>query len=426
LYLDTLNIKSIDVRDVDAGNPGMGGTEYMYFLVASHLARTQEVTMYVTHAGAFPEGIRYVVVGGLREAAAEMAANGEELLIMRESEVQANRKSLAGMGQKVLIWAQNYSGHRTLKACVECPAIKRYLCVSREQYENLRDEAVFAKADYVYNTIATERWSAEPRVAKGNDVFYMGGIIEQKGFHVLARHWPEIARAVPGARLHVVGSAKLYNPSDSMGPLGLASADYERQFAKYITENGRLREDVILHGKLGADKLDLLAQAKVAVPNPTGNGETFCISALEFALLGVPVVTRNFGGPVNIVINGETGLLYEHESELAQAVISLLKDGDRCQAMGRKAIIHARAHFDIAKVVAKWESIILDVRAGLPAVPDLKVTGTPKTLKEWNRRIKRVPFLRWLPSIDRCTRAFLKKKHSLFDKRFRRLWPDRT
>jgi glycosyltransferase involved in cell wall biosynthesis len=424
LYLDTLNVKSIDVRDVDAGNPGMGGTEYMFFLVAAHLARTQDVTLYVTHAGAFPEGIRYVVVDGLAGAAERMAGNGEELLILRESEVKANRKVLAGMPQKVLVWAHNFSGHRTLKTCVATPAIKRYVCVSREQYENLRDEAVFAKADWVYNAVATGCWPADPRPAKADNVFYMGSLTEQKGFHVLARHWPEIARAVPGARLHVVGSGQLYSRAEALGPLGLASREYEQQFAKYLTEHGRLREDIIFHGTLGADKLELLGQAKVAVANPTGIGETFCITALEFALLGVPVVTRNAGGPVNVVVNGETSLLYEHESELPQAVIALLRDEGRRQAMGRKAIQHARSHFDIATVVAKWEKILGEVRAGLPAVPDLAVTGRPKALKEWNRRLKRIPLLGWLPSIDHWAHSLRKKKHSLFDKRFRRLWPE--
>jgi glycosyltransferase involved in cell wall biosynthesis len=424
LYLDTRNIKSIDVRDVDAGNPGMGGTEYMFFLVAAHLARTQEVTMYITHAGAFPEGIRYVVVGGMGDAAAKMAANGEELLILRESEVQANRSVLAGMDQKVLVWAHNYSGHRTLKTCVACPAIKRYICVSREQYENLRDEAVFAKADFVFNAVATGSWPADPPAAEGNNVFYMGSLIEQKGFHVLAKHWPEIARAVPGAKLHVVGTGQLYDRSETMGPLGLAGADYERRFTNYLIVHGQLRQDVIFHGTLGADKLNLLSQAKVAVPNPTGHGETFCITALEFALLGVPVVTKNLGGPVNIVVNGETGVLYEHESQLPQAVIALLKDEERRRAMGRKAILRARSNFDIGVVVAKWERILDEVRAGLPATPDLAITGRSKALKEWHRRIKQIPFLRWLPSVDFWAHALRKKKHSLFDKRFRRFWPE--
>lgn len=423
-YLDTLNIQTIDVREVDAGNPGMGGTEYMFFLVAAHLARTHDVTMYVTRAGAFPAGLRCVVVSDLAEAAARMALNGEELLVLRESEVLANRKLLGRLGQKLLVWAHNYSGHRILKACAACPAIARYLCVSREQYENLRDEAVFAKADFVYNAVATAAWPRDPAPAQEDNVFFMGSLTEQKGFHVLARHWQAIVQAVPTARLHVVGSGQLYSRDAVLGPMGLAAAGYERQFARFVTENGRIRDDIVFHGTVGADKLDLLMRAKVAVANPTGIGETFCISALEFGLLGVPVVTRNAGGPVNVVVNGETGLLYERESQLPGAVIALLKDEGRRRDMGRKAIIHTRSHFDIEPVVAKWARILAEVRAGIQAVPDLAVTGRPKTLKEWNRRIKRIPLLGWLPSVDYWAHAIQKKKHSLFDKRILRPWTD--
>jgi glycosyltransferase involved in cell wall biosynthesis len=414
-FLDTQNVRSIDIRDVDAGNPGMGGTEYMFFLVAAYLAKSHAVTMYVTTPGRFPEGITYREVRDLNEAADHLEIEGPSILILRESEVLPNLRRLDSMKQKVLVWAHNYSGHRTLKACVKCPSIARYLCVSREQYENLRDEAVFAKADYVYNAAVTKSFPSEAPSQVENDVFYMGSLIEAKGFHILAKYWPEIASQVPGVRLHVIGSGQLYNREVKLGPLRVASPEYERLFAGYLTENGQLRADVIFHGTLGAGKAELLKQAKVAVANPTGVGETFCITALEFGLLGVPVVTKNEGGPRNVVSNGQTGMLYDHERELPKAVVHLLTHEALRREMGRKAMTFTREQFDIQVVIQRWERILQEVHRGVAVIPDYGITagsGPCKRLKEVNRKIKSARLFGWLPSIDYWIHAFVKKKNS--------------
>ena len=154
-FLDTRRIRSVDLRDVDAGNPGVGGTEYMFFLVATHLARTHQVSMYVTAAGHHPPGIRIVVVRDMREAVVAMQSAGEEIVILRDSEVLPNQSLLSSMQQSV-------------------------------------------------------------------NVVYMGCLVRSKGFHVLARYWGDIVRAVPTARLHVVGTRRLYNEGAALGPLGLA------------------------------------------------------------------------------------------------------------------------------------------------------------------------------------------------------------
>ena len=363
-FLDTRRIRSADLRDVDAGNPGIGGTEYMFFLVAAHLARTHQVSMYVTAAGNHPPGIRCVVVRGMQEATVAIRAAGEEIVVLRESEVLPNQALLNCMQQRVLVWAHNFSNRRTLKACARLPAIARYLCVSREQHERLRDEEVFRKSDYIFNAVVTRTYPAELQPPTEDNVFYMGSLVKGKGFHVLARCWDDIVRAVPTARLHVVGSRRLYDEGASLGPLGMASPRYERQLARHVMERGRLRQDMVFHGVLGADKWRLLREAKVAVTNPTGAGETFCISAVEFGLLGVPVVTRNAGGPIDVVESGVSGILFDDERELPGAVVGLLKDESRRAEMGRNAMARVRSRFDIEVVIEKWHKVIQEALAG--------------------------------------------------------------
>ncbi len=127
----------------------------------------------------------------------------------------------------------------------------------------------------------------------------------------------------------------------------------------------------MFHGVLGADKWRLLREAKVAVTNPTGAGETFCLSAAEFGLLGVPVVTRNVGGPIDVVESGVSGILFDDERELPDAVIGLLRDENRRAEMGRNAMARVRSRFDIEVVIEKWHKVIDEILAGDPVAADL-------------------------------------------------------
>lgn len=421
-YLDTRNVRTVDVRDVDAGNPGMGGTEYMFFLIASKLADRRPVTLYVTTPGSFPPDLPCVEVSGLTEAIDSMKARGEEVLVLRESEVLPHLSTLKTTDRKVVAWAHNFSGHRTLRACVECPSIVRYLCVSREQYEDLRDEDIFWKADYVFNAVVTQSWPERTALGTEDNVFYMGSLIQAKGFHVLAEQWSRIVAVIPSARLHVIGTGQLYDRNAPMGSLGLASPEYERRFAPFLNCKGRLREDVTFHGNLGADKLKVMARAKVAVANPTGIGETFCITAVEFGLLGIPVVTKKVGGPVNVIEDGVTGILYECESQLADSVIRLLRDDGLCRRLGHAASQRVREMFDIGPVIERWEEVLSQITDCLPVNPDFRILGTTKKWKDWNRRLRNLPGLNWVPTIGYWKHAWEKKKNSLITKRFRSTW----
>ena len=108
----------------------------------------------------------------------------------------------------------------------------------------------------------------------------------------------------------------------------------------------------------------------MAVTNPTGVGETFGISAAEFGLLGVPVVTRNAGGPIDVVASGVSGILFDDEHDLPEAVVGLLRDEDRRAEMGRNAMARVRSRFDIEVVIDKWHQVIDEILAGDPVAAD--------------------------------------------------------
>ena len=58
-------------------------------------------------------------------------------------------------------------------------------------------------------------------------VTYVGSLTKGKGFHVLAKEWKNILKAVPDAELYVLGSGKLYDNKAELGEYGLAEKTYE-------------------------------------------------------------------------------------------------------------------------------------------------------------------------------------------------------
>jgi glycosyltransferase involved in cell wall biosynthesis len=82
--------------------------------------------------------------------------------------------------------------------------------------------------------------------------------------------------------------------------------------------------------------------------------EPFGIVTLEAMSLGKPLVSTTIGGPAEVVINGETGLLVDagRPELLANAIASLLHDRARAAEFGRKGLARLREHFGIDKNIA--------------------------------------------------------------------------
>ena len=66
-----------------------------------------------------------------------------------------------------------------------------------------------------------------------------------------------------------------------------------------------------------------------------------------------PVIATRAAGPMEIVEEGTTGLLIEHgnEGELAGAIVKLLGDPDRAQALGKAGRQRAVELFDISRLI---------------------------------------------------------------------------
>jgi glycosyltransferase involved in cell wall biosynthesis len=164
-------------------------------------------------------------------------------------------------------------------------------------------------------------------------VVAIGRLHPQKGFDVLLDAVPEISRRVPGARVLIVGE----------GPL-----------------RSHLRARVLAGGpgapaRLGGPTTDsagvLAAADVVVVPSLWESGPLILTEALA---LGCPVVVTPVGFAPELVDGDTTGLLVPvgDAAALATAVVGLITDPARAQAMGSAGRDRADDFLDLDAAVA--------------------------------------------------------------------------
>ena len=118
-------------------------------------------------------------------------------------------------------------------------------------------------------------------------------------------------------------------------------------------------DDVHFLGKIEA-VAPLLASADLfLLPSQS---ESFGLSALEALASGVPVVATRAGGVVEVIREGETGLLRPvgDVDGMAADAIGILADDARWQAMSSAGAADARERFDRDEIVGHYEAFYRD------------------------------------------------------------------
>jgi glycosyltransferase involved in cell wall biosynthesis len=106
-----------------------------------------------------------------------------------------------------------------------------------------------------------------------------------------------------------------------------------------------------------------LAHASLLV-FPSYGPESLSRVLLEAAAIGVPIAAMNTGGTGDIIEHGVSGLLSSTPDELGDHVARLASDRALAGELARRARQHVDAHFDTARVVARYESLYQDLAEG--------------------------------------------------------------
>ncbi|MFI5664923.1 glycosyltransferase family 4 protein [Streptomyces sp. NPDC051684] len=220
----------------------------------------------------------------------------------------------------------------------------RLLCVSGAEQRVGRSHGIEADWRLVPNGVDLERFcpqgpsEREPpgrATARGGPlVVCVGRLCRQKGQDVLLAAWPEVRRAVPGARLVLVGD-------------GPEAARLRAAAPAAVTFTGALDDPV---GWYRAADL-------VVLPS---RWEGMALAPLEAMACGSPVLATDVGGARESLPPHLAPRLLtppDDPAALARALTDLLRDTEGLRALGDDGLRHVRAHHDIRRTAAAVEDV---------------------------------------------------------------------
>ena len=112
--------------------------------------------------------------------------------------------------------------------------------------------------------------------------------------------------------------------------------------------------------KYGEEKLEIFAQSDIFVFPTYYRMETFGLVLLEAMAAGLPCVSTAEGGILDLVLDGETGLIVEKQNaeDLADKLETLIADPDMRQRMGVAGRNHYQSHFTAKHFEERMLSIL--------------------------------------------------------------------
>lgn len=149
-----------------------------------------------------------------------------------------------------------------------------------------------------------------------------------------------VRATIPDFTLEVIGRAQ-YRDEDFA---------FERHLRERAEHDESLRGGVRFHGKM-RDVGDVLATCGLLVH--CRDDEPFGMVLIEAMAAGLPVVAPARGGPVEIVVDGVTGLLYPPGDAVAAAaaVVRIVQDPDFARQLGEAGRHRIESLFDATRMV---------------------------------------------------------------------------
>lgn len=382
IYVSCTNKENLDLSSLEQGNPGIGGTQYQMFSLPYFfsLYRDQyykysfKLYWHGARSIRFKETIDTTYVSSDQEAVELAFQEDCDLLVFNGSEIQIvdliNKEAQkTSKTIRAIAWVHVFLPRSYKDILYESPCIYKVVCLSKEHYQQISDHPIIKKLTFIYYGFDVNGYYPSPiyEISPQSDpmnfrVCFLGGLIPAKGFHLLASIWKDILKEIPLAELYVIGSGRIYDNTQKLGIWGIADEEYERLIRKYLSDDkGDKLISVKFLGLLGQEKKDIMKECAVGIVNPSGATETFCLSALEFQSLAVPVLSRNFGGLKETIKHQETGLLSYNTRQLKRQLLYLLQSPSQRVSLGLNGKERVQEIFAYSKILSEWEKIFTDV-----------------------------------------------------------------
>jgi glycosyltransferase involved in cell wall biosynthesis len=187
--------------------------------------------------------------------------------------------------------------------------------------------------------------SREPQAQAVPLLLFSGRLIERKGVNFLLRAMPAILARRP-VRLVITGDGH-----------------YRREWEDLARELG-LNGTVTFAGFVSNEELGSLFRScsiyvHPAIYDSRGDTEGLGVVLVEALSNRKPVVASNVGGIVDVIKDGETGLLVpEQDPEaIAKAVLRLLENPEYAEQLGEQGCAYAMDYFNWDRIIDRYEDI---------------------------------------------------------------------
>lgn len=363
-YCRNKNTSKIDCSNLKNGNPGIGGTYYamlgvVYFL--NHKTDTKhKYHVFAESIDNLPKDLSKIYVANEDELNTNIEKYKIDILVINKTSNTLDNtiNAVRSTNVKIIIWGHCFIPYFELGRYADYKNVVRIVAVGKEQLMTFCDHRAFRKSTYIYNLCNYQLPLPQSFENRKNNVVYIGSIVSVKGLHLLTKAWSKIIEAVPDAQLYVIGSGRLYNQNEKLGNFGIAEYFYEKKLLTPILDkNNKIVPSVHFLGVMGKEKFNILNDAKVAVPNPSGLTETFGYTAVEAELAGCLITTKKCPGYLDTVIGGEN-ILYNNEKDLADNVIKLLKKQKYDSAKVRHEL---SVKFSNESIISSWEKLFDEI-----------------------------------------------------------------
>ncbi len=232
------------------------------------------------------------------------------------SQVLRNRCADGSLGKSALLYAEA-SVQQWMRSY---EAVDRFVAPCRFMKDAIAHRAPGERASLLYNGIDVNAIQASD--ADDGYVLYIGRLVHEKGVQTLL---DAQRQSQSKWRLVVAGTGPLEN---------VLKAQYNPS---------------IFVGYLAGDALKEMIRRASVIVVPSEWYENCPMSVLEAMAYGKPVVGSRMGGIPELVVDGETGLLFEarNANELSMAIDRLMAEPKLRTGMGRAARRRVEAHFSL-------------------------------------------------------------------------------
>lgn len=196
------------------------------------------------------------------------------------------------------------------------------------------------------NALDVQQFSPAPQPPPPEpiNILWVGRVERAKGADVLIEAIPEVCKQAAHVRFVVVGGARPH-------PLGGNYHDYMRARLAPFIEAGQVQ----IRGFVPDDALQSIYHESHISVVPSLLYESFSFTVAQSMACGLPVITTRIGGVPETVNQGQAGILVPpgNVPALVAAILDLVRDPARRQALGESARHYAVKHFAADAVSAR-------------------------------------------------------------------------